>query len=90
MPTFPFNLKPNYVSIYGASSIQGINPINPQMQFGLVEQISGALPNVVAVGDSVMFRVDDANVVEYNGNQYFLVQEQNIILTEDSAAPWLK
>lgn len=81
-------LKPNYVSIYGRGSIQGITMNLPsQFQFGLVDQIWDLLPNIVAVGDSVMFRLADADPYTNGNIQYYLVEETKIILTEDPNLP---
>ena len=81
-------LKPNYVSIYGRSSIQGIIMNTPTLfQFGLVDQIYDLLPNLVAVGDSVMFRLADADPYTNDNLQYYLIEETKIILTEDPSLP---
>lgn len=81
----PASLKPNYVSIYGMSSIQGITMNVPtQFQFGVVDQIYDLLPNIVAIGDSVMFRLADADSYTNGNRQYYLIEETKVILTEDS------
>lgn len=83
LPTLPLTLKPNYVSIYGHGSYQGFELQNPLLQFGSVNQIYDTLPNLVAIGDSVMFRLDDSIPFNYNGIQYYILPETKVILVED-------
>ena len=86
LPTLPLTLKPNYVSIYGFSSIQGFQKEQPQWQFGLVNQIYDTLPNLVAVGDSVMFLLEDSIPFPYGGIQYYILPETKIVLVEDEVS----
>ena len=83
----PIQLIPNYVSIYGAPSTQGISYGTPGYQFGVVDQIYGQNPNLVAVDQSVFFKIDDSVSVQYGGNTYYLVEEQKIVFIENSGLP---
>lgn len=69
------------MSIYGGKSISGINVPNGY-QFGLVSQLLGGCSGTVDIGESVLFALKDGIAVNYSDTQYFLVQENNIILIE--------
>lgn len=76
----PCRLYPGQVSIYGAASITGIQ--SDDMQFGLVNQMADNSPNSISIGDSVMFRLDRSETVYYGGNAYYLINQNDIKLTE--------
>ena len=79
----PARLYNGYLLIYGAPSISGIVPNLSGYQFGLVNQIFDNIPGDVSLNQSIMFKYDDSITVTYNGQQYFLLQEQKVILIEN-------
>jgi hypothetical protein len=81
--SLPVVLYPGYVSIIGAVSIDTITSSNTDIQFGVVNQVWGSDANMIQVGQSIMFLVSDAIVVTYNSQNYFLLQENKIILIEN-------
>lgn len=78
----PVILSPNLVSIYGHVGWRGVRVLgNIPHQYGIVEGMYfGAEEDLT--GQSVLFRLDKATMVEYNDAPYFLLQQQDIILTE--------
>lgn len=81
--SLPVILPPNTVSVYGHVSLQGItSDIKDSLQFGIVDQIPSGAANGL-IGQSVLFKVDNAIRLNYNNSQYFLIQQGDIILTEN-------
>ena len=78
--SLPVRLYPGIVSIYGAASVNGLETEN--MQFGLVDQLYDNSPNTISVGDSVMFKLDKAELVTYGNIVYFLINQSDIKLIE--------
>jgi len=79
----PARLYNGYLLIYGAPSITGIVPNSSGFQFGLVNQIYDNVSGDVSLNQSIMFRYDDSITVTYDGQQYFLLEEQKVILIEN-------
>jgi len=75
---------PGYVSVYGMASTRDIVPKSSYIQFGVIDQTFDDTPHNYAVGDSVMFNINDAEVVKYGSYQYCLIQDNKIILREIS------
>jgi co-chaperonin GroES (HSP10) len=87
-PDLPARLAPGWISIYGASSTQGIDPKKPvsKLQFGQVIQLANdesEMPGTVSPGQSVMFDEDDAKQVKNGSYYYWLLPETKIILIEN-------
>ena len=55
------------------------------MQFGLVDQMYDDSPNTISIGDSVMFKLDKAEIVTYGNIVYFLINQSDIKLIETIA-----
>lgn len=81
--SLPVTLPANTISIYGASSTQGITTAAAGFQFGVVNQMYfGA--QVDLTGQSVMFKNSNSIIIRYDNNPYYLIPEQDIIFTEES------
>ena len=81
--SLPAILPANTVSIYGYQSLQGISSVAQGFQFGIIDQMYfGAQSDLV--GQSVLFRLDKSLQLNYDNATYFLIQEEDIILTENS------
>lgn len=80
--SLPVTLPANTLSIYGHGSINGIVVTSSGYQFGIIDQMYfGA--QVSLVGQSVLFKVSDSIGLTYLSSPYFLVPEENIVLTEN-------
>lgn len=79
--SLPVKLFQNTLSIYGHASIYGLG-IPKGYMFGLVEQTS---PNLDAswIGQSVLFKSDGVPVIRYQTKPIYLIQEEDVILTEN-------
>lgn len=78
----PAKIHNSYILIKGAASVQGFVPNNTNMQFGEIFQKS-VCPTIFTLGSSVMFDLRKSELFSYNGDQYFLLKEADIILIED-------
>lgn len=81
--SLPCRLYPGIISVYGAGSVNGL--ITEKMQFGLVDQMYDDSPNTISIGDSVMFKLDKAEIVTYGNIVYFLINQSDIKLIETIA-----
>lgn len=79
--TLPCKLSNGILSIYGSSSIQGM-VANNNMVFGIVNQAYYS-PVIDLIGQSVMFKKEDATPIVFGAFQYYLLPEQKVILIED-------
>lgn len=80
--SLPVRLSPGIMSIYGASSINGI--LTNVMQFGVIDQLSSDIPGSFTIGDSVMFPISKIqDTITYNNISYFLIGETEVKLTEN-------
>lgn len=84
----PATFPPGFISIYGHGSIQGF-PGYPDVErgymFGLVNQLSNGGSGAYSLGRSVLFPYKGQGTIPliYGGTTYYLVQESQIVLTED-------
>lgn len=77
--SLPARLSPNILSIYGQRKVGGGITAAKGYQFGTVDQMYGG--QAYFIGQSVMFKSDKAIQVRYGNAPYFLIQEQDIVLT---------
>jgi hypothetical protein len=83
----PVKLSGGIMSVYGSGSLNGIDITNsPKLQFGVINLLPYDYGEY-ALGQNVLFNIDDTNRVMYNNVQYFLIAETKIILTEDDILP---
>jgi len=78
--SLPVRLYPGIVSIYGASSVMGLQ--TEGMQFGLVDQIWDDIQGTLSIGQSVMFPIEKSITVTYGNMDFFLVEQNDIKLIE--------
>jgi len=85
--SLPVTISPGYVSLYGAGSFQGIElPGATSLQFGIVNQLPYQYGSY-QLGQNVLFRVTDADILSYQNQQYFIVPQSKIVLIEDPVTP---
>lgn len=80
--SLPAKLPPSTISIYGYQSLNGITPQQAGYQFGIIDQMYYGAQNDW-VGQSVLFKLSNSLQLKHSGNVYFLIQEENIVLTEN-------
>lgn len=82
----PATFPPGFISIYGHGSIQGFGGYPNKesgYMFGLVNQLSNGGSGAYSLGRSVLFPYKNSIPLIYGGTTYYLVQESQIVLTED-------
>lgn len=84
--SLPVKIQPGYLSLYGVDSFQGIQLPGSGLQFGLVNQLPYNYGSYT-LGQNVLFRVKEADILVYNNQQYFIVPESQIVLIEDPVTP---
>lgn len=77
----PVYLPPNTLAIYGHGSIYGVSTNAKGYLFGQVKQMYFGAQNNIE-NKSVLFNSYKALAIKYSGTPYFLIQEEDIILTE--------
>jgi len=87
--SLPVRLSPGLVSIYGNGSIQGIfsTENTSKIRFGIVDQRYDEF-STVALGDSVMYNIDDVKApVFYIDTAFYILPEDKIISVENPIIP---
>ena len=80
----PATFPAGYLSIYGTQSIQGFTlPTGSPYSFGVINQMSGDGGGLFSLGRNVMFPYRNSTAVIYGGQEYYLVPQSDIILTEN-------
>ena len=74
----------NYISVIGATSIQGISGADRNIIFGTVDS---QYDSVFPLGASVMFDISKAIIIKQTGVQYFLLKSSDVILVETAIVP---
>ena len=81
--SLPVRLPVGIVSIYNASSINGLAPFDPEFNFGVVDQTYSQVPGIVTNGQTVMYNKENSIQIAYQGITYYLVDEKKITLVEN-------
>lgn len=81
--SLPVRLSPGQLSIYGATSVNGI--LGDGMQFGTIDQLSNNVPGEYSLGQSVMFPVYKSITLNYQNVPYFIVEEKDVLGVENPA-----
>ena len=84
--SLPVTLGVGQVSIYGAGSIQSIinTGENSPIRYGIVNQMNSQY-GTVAIGDSVMYNVNDIVApVFYIDTPFYVLPEDKVIAIEDA------
>lgn len=92
--SLPVALQGDYVSLTLSITTQDISVILPENPadaegkqppvFGLVDSINGSdSSQSLAVGNTVMFKMEDAILVRHSGTDYYLVKQSDIIFIEN-------
>ena len=75
-------LAPGLLSIYGRGSIYGFTGQSQGLTFGVINSMSQNISGSYSLGQNVLFYYEGSNSVNYNGTQYWLIDESKIILVE--------
>ena len=81
-PGVTIRLAPGLLSIYGRGSIYGFTGQSEGLTFGVINSMSQNISGSYALGQNVLFRYRNEVSVNYQGNQYWLINEAQIILVE--------
>jgi hypothetical protein len=81
--SLPVRLAQGMVSIYGANESDNNIKAPKDYRFGIVNETWNNLSTVAAVGQSVLFKIDESVPLNYSNTQYWIVDENKIILIED-------
>lgn len=82
--SLPVRLAEGMISIYGVNQSNNSLKVNKTYRFGKVSKTWDNRSTVAAVGQSVLFKLDDSVPVNYSGTDYWIVEEDKIILIEDA------
>lgn len=81
----PVNLPDGFALINGGQSTRDIS-VSGENYFGTISQTWGEFPDYI-VGTSVLFPKSAIINLTYNGITYFLIDESDVILSEQASVP---
>ena len=81
--SLPVRLGAGLVSIYGANDSDNNIRAPKEYRFGIINDVWDNGSTVAAVGQSVLFRIDESGPLSYLDQSYWVVDENKIILIED-------
>lgn len=80
MPLNYYNTN-NFITVSQSSSINGIYNISQNAIWGTVEKVPSTIDAIV-VGNSVLFNSENSVIIKDEGNDYFIINSNDILLIE--------